>query len=305
MLCGSVLAAVLLPLPVLANPASVPLSSAFKETQKIEVSGSVDHYLDFTDTQYRIEKAFPSDPRQFRALLLSKNDNQQLVLKWLPNATAKKASVIIKLSGPGGDKSVTLLARRVGKVPDNIKTAFTPQATPQPKQEITAFTTDTPPTPRIDGPVHAGSTPDQGLIRPNWRQATPTSPQQPRTRPIQVRVPKSMASVPPSGHNHGPKVLQVNRTPKPVQRVAKVSTTGRPLIDRSTLDNKSLANYLIQGLHRARRLRQINRNHKYYWQAQSTARLLRRGVPVQTALKRSHLPEKTFNDLLGHGGVSR
>ncbi|WP_235112690.1 hypothetical protein [Acaryochloris sp. 'Moss Beach'] len=57
-------------------------------------------------------------------------------------------------------------------------------------------------------------------------------------------------------------------------------------------------------MHIARSRRQINRNHDNYWFAQSMARYLKRDVSIEKALRWSRLPEKTFNDLLGHGGVS-
>jgi hypothetical protein len=86
--------------------------------------------------------------------------------------------------------------------------------------------------------------------------------------------------------------------------VATVSSTGRKLIDRSSLDNNALAHYLLHGLHRARGLRQIHWNHANYWRTQSMVRYLQRGVSAEKALRWSGLPEKTYNDLLGHGGVS-
>ncbi|QUY46159.1 hypothetical protein [Acaryochloris marina] len=269
--------------PVLANPATVPIDQAFKQTQKLDVS-EVDHLLDFSDTNYRVIKAFPSNPQQLRALSLSRNDNQQLLLKWTPNGTAKKASVFLRVMGPGGEQTITLLVKRSGREPDNIRTAFVPSQTVSNNAEI-GEVAHIPTQPTV-API---ATP---LIRPNWKALTPPQTAQPVKPPSTLSHPKS------------PPVLKLRTTPKPVPSIAKVSATGRTLIDRSTLDNKALANYLIRGLHRAKNQRQINRNHDHYWFAQSMARYLKRDVSIEKALRWSRLPEKTFNDLLGHGGVS-
>lgn len=127
-------------------------------------------------------------------------------------------------------------------------------------------------------------------------QAVTKVPAQPSTKPVASNLirPDWTSQAPPT-----PK-----KTP-PLTKTAKLSSRGRPLIDRATLDHNALANYLLQGLHRARGRREINRNHKNYWRAHSMARYLRREVPIDKALRWSHLPEKTYNDLLGHGGVSR
>ena len=87
-------------------------------------------------------------------------------------------------------------------------------------------------------------------------------------------------------HPKPPAVVQLRATAKPIPRIAKVTTTGRPLINRSTLDHKALANYLLQGIaHGPEGLRkQINRHHDNYWFAQSMARYLKRGVSVDQAL---------------------
>ncbi|WP_235112688.1 hypothetical protein [Acaryochloris sp. 'Moss Beach'] len=119
----------------LANPATVPIDQAFKQTQKLDVS-EVDHLLDFSDTNYRVIKAFPSNPQQLRALSLSRNDNQQLLLKWTPNGTAKKASVFLRVMGPGGEQTITLLVKRSGREPDNIRTAFVPSQAVSKNAEI-------------------------------------------------------------------------------------------------------------------------------------------------------------------------
>ena len=259
----------------LANPATIPIDQAFKQTQKLEVS-DVDHLLDFTDTRYRVIKVFPSNPQQLRALSLSRNDNQQLLLKWTPNGTAKKASVFLRVMGPGGEQTITLLVKRSGNEPNNIRTAFVPSQAVSKDAEI--------------GEV--SQIPTQ-FIRPTRTTQKPPKTAQPVKPPLTLSHPKS------------PPVLKLKSTPKPFPSIAKVSTTGRPLIDRSTLDNKALANYLIRGLHTPKGRKQANRNHDHYWFAQSMARYLKRGVSVEKALRWSRLPEKTFNDLLGHGGVSR
>lgn len=268
---------------VLANPATIPIDQALKQTQKLDVS-EVDHLLDFSDTNYRVIKAFPSNPQQLRALSLSRNDNQQLLLKWTPNGTAKKASVFLRVMGPGGEQTITLLVKRSGNEPDNIRTAFVPSQTVS-KDAVIGEVAEIPPRPTV-API------SNQLIRPNWKAQNP---------------PKTAQSVKPSltlSHPKSPPVLKLSSSPKPIPRIAKVTTTGRPLIDRSTLDNKALANYLIKGLHTPKGRKQANRNHDNYWFAQSMARYLKRGVSVDKALRWSRLPEKTFNDLLGHGGVS-
>ncbi|ABW33237.1 hypothetical protein [Acaryochloris marina] len=268
----------------LANPATIPIDQAFKQTQKLEVS-DVDHLLDFTDTRYRVIKAFPSNPQQLRALSLSRNDHQQLLLKWTPNGTAKKASVFLRVMGPGGEQTITLLVKRSGNEPDNIRTAFVPSQTVS-KDAVIGEVSQVSIKPTV-API-----PTQ-LIRPNRTTQNPPKTAQPVKPPLTLTHPKS------------PPVIKLRSSPKPILQIAKVSTTGRPLIDRSTLDNKALANYLIRGLHTPKGRKQANRHHDHYWFAQSMARYLKRGVSIDKALRWSRLPEKTFNDLLGHGGVSR
>lgn len=266
-----------------ANPRTIPIDQALSHTQKLEVSG-VDHLLDFSDTGYRVLKAFPSNPQQLRALSLSRNDDQQLLLKWIPNGTAEKASVFVRVMGPSGEETITFLLSRTDKEPDNIRTAFVPS---QAVTEDSAIPTTAKITPRPSVEIAANT-----LIRPDWKTQDPpkTTQKVPTSQPINRPTPSP---------------IKLKSTPKPVQKVAKVSSRGRTLIDRSTLDNKALANYLLRGLHRARGRRQINRDHDNYWRTQSMARYLKRGVDIDKALQWSKLPEKTYNDLLGHGGVSR
>lgn len=262
--------------PVIANPATVPLSAAFGQTQRLDVTDSIDHYLDFTGTGYRVTKVYPSDASQFRALLMAEGARQQLVLKWLPNSTAKEASLLVQVTGPGGDKSLTILVRRAKKAPKNIRTSF---ATP----------------PEVLAQVPIGSKRPERLplkteAFPRWNIAN--------SGPASIPVPKP----PPSPVRPLPRIRV---SPKPIQERVKVAAKGRILLDRSQLDKKALANYLLRGLHRARGRKQINRSHDNYWYAQSMARLLKRGTSVSRALQLSKLPAKTFDDLLGHGGVGR
>lgn len=286
---------VLMALPGIANPVSVVISDGFKKAQKLEVSGESDHYLDLSESGYRVLKAYSSNHNQFRAVALSQQDNQQLVLKWLPGSTAKEASLVLKVVGPGGSKSLRFRVEKVKSTPENILTMYT--------QESTRPLVAARPRPLVrgddSGPRHNVTL--SGEVPPKESKTTLKSVK--ASEPL-TRIPLTTVS-PQRISSPAPKPIQLRRTPKPVQRVAKVSATGRVLIDRSTLDSKALANYLIRGLHRARGLRQINRNHKLYWQAQSAARYLKRGTSIEKALKYSHLPQKTFNDLLGHGGVSK
>lgn len=259
-------------IPAIANPASVPLSTAFGQTQRLDVAKGIDHYLDFSGTRYRITKVYPSNPNEFRGLLMSQGSNQQLVLKWLPNSTAKQTSLLIEVVGPEGTKNLTLLVNRVKKAPTNIRTMFAapPEAVAQVPIEAKRFERLPPKTekfPRLDA------------YNPSPASIPAPSPVRPLPR---IRV-----------------------TPKPVRRRARVAANGRMLLDRSQLDNKALANYLLRGLHRARGRKQINRSHDNYWYAQSMARLLKRGTSVSRSLQLSKLPAKTFDDLLGHGGVGR
>lgn len=269
----------------LANPATIPIDQAFSQTQKLDVSDEVDHYLDFSDTGYRVLKAFPSNPQQFRALRLSRQNDQQLVLKWTPNSSAKKASLAVRVAGPNGEKTITLLVKRSRKEPDNIRTAFVPSQTVS-RDAVIGEVAQIPNQPKLTQKATR-------LTRPTGNTQKPPKTAQPVKPPLTLAHPKT------------PAVVQIRATPKPVPRIAKGSATGRTLIDRSTLDNHALAHYLLRGLHRARGLRQINRYHDNYWFAQSMARYLKRGVSVDKALRWSRLPEKTFNDLLGHGGVGR
>lgn len=281
-------------LPGLANPASLVIGEAFNKAQNLEVSGETDHFLDLSETGYTVLEARSSDHTEFRALAPSQAERDQLVLRWVKGSTAKSASLVLKVSGPLGTKSLRYRVTRVGKAPDNILTMYTTgpvkplvATAPPVNKGVQQF-------PRLEV-VHSGRE-NAPINKPVTLSVKPPKPSSPRSSfPVKVSDPSAKA----------PRPVQIRQSPKLVRRVAKVSTTGRILIDRSTLDNKALANYLIRGLHRARGLRQINRNHKLYWQAQSAARYLRRGASVEKALKYSHLPQKTYDDLLGHGGVSR
>lgn len=282
---GSVLLAA--QFPAIANPSSVPIDRAFGETQRLTISQGVSHYLDFSDTGYHVTKAYPSNPNQFVGVQLSASNTQQLVLTWTPNSTAKMASIAIELSGPGGTKTLTVLAKRSKGEPKTIRTVFSPS----PKSNDFVA---------IGEPVQRNPVPskkDEDLIRPDWRS-------QSLNKPISISAPSSQPKPVKLGRISDP-TPKIKLTPKPVSKVARVSASGRRLIDRSTLSKKALANYLIRGLHRARGRREINRYHDNYWYAQSMARLLRADYPIERALIRSKLPRKTFDDLLGHGGVSK
>lgn len=98
---------------------------------------------------------------------------------------------------------------------------------------------------------------------------------------------------------------QLIRAPKTLQAKATIKRSNKDLIERSSLDNYAIANYLLRGLYQAERLKQINPSKAQFGQAQSMVRLLRRGHSIDTALRRSRLPQKTFDNLLGHGGVGK
>ena len=265
----------------LANPATVPIDQAFSQTHHLKISANADHFLDFSGTGYRVIGAIPSNPQQLRAVLLSRQNDQELILRWTPNGSAPTASIGVNVRGPSGtEKTIPFLVKRSGKS-DNIRTAFVPS---QPDSQDSG-TEDVAQAPTQSPPTEAD------LIRPNWKTQNPPQKAQPVKPPLTANT-----STPPP--------VKLRRTPKPVPRVARVSATGRTLIDRSSLDKNALANYLLRGLHRARGRREINRHHDNYWRTQSMARYLKRGVPIDKALRWSKLPEKTYNDLLGHGGVS-
>lgn len=278
--------------PVLANPATVPISKAFGETQRLKVSGETDHYLDFTNTGYRVLKAYPSQPGQFRALFLSSTDNQQLVLRWVKNSTAKTASVAIKMTGPGGAKTLTLLVSRSKKVPENILTAYTPPVVDTPSIPPEAVTTRDR-TARLE------------LIRPKWDgPGDETKTVLVPAPPTRAKRPQSIA-IAPNPQAAPPRILNFKVSPKPVQGVARVSTSGKVLRDRSELNNRQLAHYLLKGLHNARGEQHINRFHPNYWLAQSMAIRLKKGDPIPKALRISGLSRKTFDDLLGYARVGK
>lgn len=277
--------------PSVGHAAPIPIDKAIEDTIKIKLSDAGE-LLDFSKTKYRVAGAIPSDPGIIRAVKISEKNDQQIVLRWVPGSKGD-ASVLVKLQSASGKNTVLAIQADRGK--DNrIKTSFSPSQQIQPGQPIVQMPEDTLLRPRRDKP------PSIDVLQP---KAIP----KPR-RSVKVRV--RPTSQPPSPvatltHPKSPPNIKLRASPKPVHKVAKVSARGRTLIDRTTLDNHALAHYLLRGLHRARGLRQINRHHDNYWFAQSMARYLQRGVAVEKALRWSGLPEKTYNDLLGHGGVAR
>lgn len=260
-------------LPVLANPTSLVISQEFDKAQKLEVSQNSDHFLDFSQSGYRVLKAYPSNYKQFRAVALSSADNQQLVLKWMQGSNAPEATLALKVAGPLGDKTLRYRVVRVKKTPANILTMYTAKPS-RPKVAIV--------------PTYKGNQPrfdssHSGPLEPVQLQLTP-----------EVRKPAVK-----------PKAAPVKVVPKSLRAAVRTTATSQQLIDRSSLSNPALANYLLRGLSRARGLKQINRTHRFYRQAQSAARVLRRGGSIERALGASRLPRETFDNLLGHGGVSK
>ena len=244
----------------------------------------MDHLLDFSDTNYRVLKAFPSDPQELRALSLSRKDNQQLVLKWTPNGTARKASIFLRVMGPEGEQTITLLVKRSGNEPDNIRTAFVPSQTVS--RDAAREIAQVPSRSTVE-PT------DTRLIRPDWTTQDPPPAAQPVKPLLALKHPKASP------------VIKLKPTPKPVPKIAKVSATGRTLIDRSGLSNHQLAHYLLKGLHNARGKKHISRYHLNYRLAQSMAIRLKGGDSVDRALRVSGLSAKSFGDFLGYGGVGK
>lgn len=100
--------------------------------------------------------------------------------------------------------------------------------------------------------------------------------------------------------------LPLIRAPKTLQGKATIETpTEKKLIERSSLDNFAIANYLLKGLYDAERKNHINSSKPQFGQAQDTAIWLRRGHSIEKALEESGLPPVTFNNLLGYGGVGK
>lgn len=189
--------------------------------------------------------------------------------------------------GPVDQKSLRYRVVKAGKTPDNILTMYTAQ----PKREQLATT-----------PTYKGNQPRFDLVHSGDTDKPESSDQV--SKPIVLRPSASSRRPTPIQPKQAPSVLRIKPTPK-VARRSRVVAVGRTLIERDSLSNPALANYLLRGLHRARGLRQINRSHRYYRQAHSAARVLRRGGSISRALLISGLPGETFDNLLGHGGVGK
>lgn len=274
-------------MPAIANPTSLVIDQEFRKAQKLKVSKDSDHFLDFSQSGYRVLKAYPSNTTQLRAISLSDGDNQQLVVRWLPGSTAKEATLVLKVEGPLGQKSLRYRVVKAGKTPDNILTMYTVQ----PHQEKVAII-----------PTYKGNQPRFDIAHSGDANEPGSSGQ--ASSPIVLRPSASGSQPMPVQLKQTPTVLKIRTAPK-VARRSRVSAAGRTLIERDSLSSPALANYLLRGLHRARSLRQINRSHRYYLQTQSAARVLRRGGSIPRALLISGLPGETFDNLLGHGGVSK
>lgn len=289
--------------PVFSNPSSIPISQAFDGTQKLQLPPDLNLYLDFSDTDYRVIGAYPSNPQVIRALKSAQADGSHLKLVWVPSATAKKASMEVKLAKTGEKpKSIIFLLQRTNKDLDNLKIAFTPfqQNSDSPVENIRSASEQQP---QADKRVD--------LIRPNWKKVeNPESlpiPERPNLPPTQ----ESTASKSPDPKSSTPiQIKPLSRNSK-VQRLVKAtridqqtsSYTSRKLISRDGLSKTQISGYLRKGLSLALGLRHISNTHPNYLKAQDMIWLLNNDVPIERALKQSGLPLKSYNDFLGYGGV--
>ncbi|QUY45952.1 hypothetical protein [Acaryochloris marina] len=237
----------------------------------------------------------------------------------------------------GKEKTKTFLLKKTKGIPSRFSTAIdgSPSikaAQPQPVQPVMATNVFSPPT-RLDKQIKKekkGKKPKKLKVSSEFSNAFSSggvaSKPVEESKPVKESKPapeetedsdgpdpveptsEDKAEEPPS------EPLPLIRAPKTPQAKATIETpTEKQLIERSSLDNYGIANYLLQGLYQAERLKQINSSKPQFGQTHSLAKLLRgrRGKDqtvqefVENALKESRLPPETFDNLLGHGGVGK
>jgi hypothetical protein len=320
-------------IPLAIALAAVPaIVQAQTSDPVIEISANHGHTFTLENSQAKIIKAWPG---AFEAFDFGEHPNipnaKFIFVKLKPGAKLDSTTLTLIINEGGKEITKSYILKRIKGIPHQTTTLIGNQpvvaARPEPAtQVITAQVHNTPSSARPPRQVHKEEKttrkPTQlkvakefnGAFASGGSSKTVVSAQ--KTKEIDQPKPESeetketeIADQGEAGSTVKPKrspaqPLPLIQASKTIAAKAKVEQ-DKPLIERSSLNNYAVANHLLKGLYRAENLKQISSNKAQFWQAQSTARLLRRGYNIQQSLRRTGLAPVTFDNLLKHGGVGQ
>lgn len=326
-------------IPLALLGAAVPAIVRAQTTPIVEISQGHGHTFTLESSQSRIVKAWPGIYESFDFGEHPKIPNAKFIfVKLKPGAKLDSTTLtLIVDDGSGKETTKSYILKRVKGIPGQTTTLIGNQpvyaAQPQPVPPATPSNVFSPPTNpdkqiskekkgkkpkklKVSGEFSksfsSGSTGSEGEEKPIPPQQS-EQPEPEETDDTDVPDPTKLKSQ-AQRKKPQPKSLPLIRAPKTIDAKATVETSAETqLIERSSLDNYQIANYLLKGLYEAERKNQINSSKPQFGQTHSLAKLLRgtRGDDqtvqefVDNALKESRLPSETFDNLLGHGGVGK
>ncbi|MGR3278532.1 hypothetical protein ACSYAD_25895 [Acaryochloris marina NIES-2412] len=311
--------------------ATVPAIVRAQTTPVVEISEGHGHTFTIEGSQARIVKAWPGMFEAFDFGEHPKIPNAKFIfVKLKPGAKLNSTTLTLIIDdGLGKETTKSYVLKRVKGIPSQTTTLIGNQpvyaAQSQPAQSVTGTNVFSPP-PRLDKQIKKekkGKKTKTLKVSKEFSSAFSSgfAATKANDEPVPVKESKQPAPeetedsdvpdlVEPKSEDKAEKSqsgpLPLIRAPKTLQAKATIETpTEKTLIERSSLDNYAIANYLLRGLYRAERLKQINSSKPQFGQTHSMARWLRQGHNIDKALELSGLPPVTFNNLLGHGGVGK
>ncbi|NJR56598.1 MAG: hypothetical protein HC768_19860, partial [Acaryochloris sp. CRU_2_0] len=303
----------------------------------IEISANHGHIFTLENSQARIVKAWPG---AFEAFDFGEHPNipqaKFIFVKLKPGAKLDSTTLTLIIDEGGKEITKNYILKRVNGIPTQTTTLIgnQPIIATQPKP-----TTLTPPSNSTLQTKQPQEEPEKLKVSKEFRgfsggasKVVASKPEKPK----EIVQPKSNREEKDTSKAEDPEQTELklqakaklekgNRNQKELKPLAKVKQqppakplsltrpskattqekTEKSLIERSSLNQYAVASYLLKGLYRAENLKQISHKKPQFWQAQSTARLLRRGLTIQQALRKTGLSPTTFDNLLGHGGVGK
>ncbi|NJM67761.1 MAG: hypothetical protein HC851_19885 [Acaryochloris sp. RU_4_1] len=289
----------------------------------IEISANHGHIFTLENSQARIVKAWPGAFEAFDFGEYPNIPNAKFIFVKL-KAGAKLDSTTLTLIIDEGGKETTknYILKRIKGIPTQTATLIGNQPIVAAKPEPVTITQPFTPPSSIPAPQvkQEGEKPEKLKVSKEFSAFSGGA----ASKVVVAKSEKPKEFVQPKSDRKEKDTLKAENTEQIEQKAKQLSSKSLPLtrphkapttqakverekelIERSSLDGYAIANYLLKGLYRAERLKQINYGKPSFGQAQSTARLLRQGHTIQQSLKRTGLPPVTFDNLLGHGGVGK
>ncbi|NJM67836.1 MAG: hypothetical protein HC851_20290 [Acaryochloris sp. RU_4_1] len=293
----------------------------------IEISANHGHIFTLENSQARIIKAWPG---AFEAFDFGEHPNipnaKFIFVKLKPGAKLDSTTLTLIIDEGGKEITKNYILKRISGIPTQTSTLIGNQPIVAAKPEPVTITQPFTPPSSIPAPQakQEGEKPEKLKVSKEFsafsggaskavdskpektlRGVAQAKPSQGRQDSKNVETPKRkelklLAKIKPQPSSESLSPIR----PFKAKEKTKVETE-KQLIERSSLNQYAVASYLLKGLYRAENLKQISDKKPQFWQAQSTARLLRRGYSVEKSLKLSGLPPTTFDNLLAHGGVGR